>query len=262
MGKLKGILRKLFRGFYYSLYGKSGKAILINNEEYVVSAHIARGINPVIDETPLKLLINLAKNIDVLFDIGANIGIISVILSKKMQPGTTIYSFEPAPNTFKFLADTARVQKGNAKVLPYKYAISNKIETLHFTDMERTTRNHITNEEGRGTVAVDAITIDSFCATNKVVPQLFKIDVEGAEYRALQGMAQTLKNNNCTVLVEIHPEFLQEHGVTDKMFEEYVNAIGYKVFNTEGKEIPSIEILRNIIVILAKEYPGAEIFKI
>ena len=50
-----GILRKAFRSSYYALYGKAGKNIKINNEDYTVSAHIARGIASEIDEVPLKL---------------------------------------------------------------------------------------------------------------------------------------------------------------------------------------------------------------
>src|SRR5580658_7176486 len=101
------ILRKAFRAIYYTLYGNSGKNIRINNETYTVSAHVARGISNTIDEVPLKLLANLSKTADVLFDIGGNIGVIATILSGKMKKGSIIYSFEPAPLSFKYLADTA-----------------------------------------------------------------------------------------------------------------------------------------------------------
>jgi FkbM family methyltransferase len=262
MGSIKSALRKTLRGIYYSVYGQSGKTITINNEPHTVSAYIARGVNPVIDETPLKLLINLAKDADILFDIGANVGIISVIVANKMKPGSTIYSFEPVPNTFKFLNDSARVQKGNAKVKAFNYAISSKNETLQFSNMERTTRNHIIKEAATNTIPVTAVSLDSFCAEHKVIPQVLKIDIEGAEYWALQGMQQTLKNNNCKVLVEIHQEYLQANGITGKMFEDYVNSIGYKVFNIEGKEISPDKMIANVNVILAKEHPGQAVFTI
>ncbi len=122
---MKQVLRKAFRFSYYSLYGRQGKSILINDEPHTVSAHIARGVKSTIDETPLKLLSNLAKNADTVFDVGANVGIIFVMLAKKMKPGSSIHAFEPAPITYKFMADSARVQQGNAKVTPHNYAISN-----------------------------------------------------------------------------------------------------------------------------------------
>ncbi len=262
MSALKNTFRVLFRSLYYAVYGRAGKAITINNEQYVVSAHTARGINPVIDELPLKLLCNLAKDANILFDIGANIGVISLILSKKMKPGSTIYAFEPAPATFVYLKDTARVQKGNAKVIAFNNAISNKNEVLRFTNLERTTRNHVVTDNRADTLPVNAIALDSFCAEHKVIPEVIKIDIEGAEYWALQGMAQTLKHNNITVLVEIHPEYLATNDITGKMFEDYILSIDYKAFDISGSEIPASEILHNTIVVLAKQKPAATVFNI
>ncbi len=260
MSFIKNSLRGLFRQLYYAVYGKAGKSITINNEAYQVSAHTARGINSVIDELPLKLLGNLVKDADVVFDIGANIGVISIILSKKMKQGATIYAFEPAPNTFVYLKDTARVQTGNAVIIPFNNAISNKQEVLQFTNLERTTRNHVVTGNQPGTIAVKAITIDAFCAEHKVVPQVMKIDVEGAEYWALLGMEQTLKQNDCTILVEIHPEYLASHGITAAMFQDFIQLVGYKVFNTAGQELHAAEILNNIIVILARKQPASAVF--
>ncbi len=256
------MLKRIFRYFYRLLYLKSGKGIKINNEDYNVSAYVARGINSVIDETPLKLLINLSRNAETVFDIGGNIGVIAVILAKKMQPGTTIYSFEPAPLSYQYLEDTARVQKGNARIITVNNAVSNNNEKLAFTNDGNSCTNHISTQQEEGTVLIDAITIDSFCEKSKVIPQVMKIDIEGAEYWALEGMQKTLKNNNCMVLVEIHGAFLTENHINGAMFGNIVDNIGYKVYNTKGEEIRGSEIMENACVILAKSKPDDAIFKI
>ena len=260
MGLIKYIFRKLFRDIYYAAYGRSGKAITINNENFVVSAHVARGISPAIGDISLQLLSKLCADVEVLFDLGANIGVMSIILSKKMKPGSVIYAFEPVPNTFKYLADSARVQKGHARILPSMCAVSDRNGTLTFTDLERTTRNHLIEDKEAKGIEVASITLDSFCSDNKVIPQLIKIDIEGAEYLALLGMQQTLKNNDCTVLLEIHQEYLAAHGVTGKMFADMVNAIDYHVFAVNGQEINPEEIIKNTCVILARNKPSQEVF--
>lgn len=256
------VLKDIARSAYYSVYGKSGISVKINNEDYVVSAHVARGLGSVIDEVPLKLLSNLCKEADVLFDIGANIGIIAMILAKKMKPGTTIYSFEPAPVSFKYLADTARVQKGNAKIKAENVAISNEDGKLYFTNDGHSCTNHVATADEAGVISVDAITMDSFCKHNKVVPQVVKVDVEGAEYLALQGMRDTLKNNNCTVLMEMHLIQLKESGVSGQMFADIIDEVGYKAFSETGAEIASNEVMSHACVILAREKPGTHIFNI
>ena len=128
MSAVKNIFRTIFRKVYYAAYGSNGKQVTINGESYTTSAHIARGIQSTIDETPLKILTRLAKDADILFDVGANVGIISLILSKKMKPGSHIYSFEPVPGTFVFLKDTARVQQGNATIHAFNNAIGSKMK--------------------------------------------------------------------------------------------------------------------------------------
>ena len=262
MHLLKNIFRTLFRALYYRLYGGKGKEILINNKTYTVSAHVARGIHATIDEIPLKLLLNLCKEADILFDIGANIGLISIILSKEMKSNSKIYSFEPAHNTFRYLKDTARVQKGNAAITPVNFAVSSEVGQLQFTDLERSTRNQITTGKQAGTISINATTVDSFCTKNNVVPQVIKVDIEGAEYWALLGMKQTLINNTCIVLVEIHKEYLESNGIASKMFKNFVDSINYKVFNTTGNEIDGNEIMNNPCVILAAQKPPASIFSI
>ncbi len=256
------VLRKVFRFSYYLAYGRSGKGVRINNEDYNVSAYVARGISSSIDEVPLKLLANLCVNADTLFDIGGNIGIIAMILAKKMKPGTTIYSFEPAPLSFKYLEDSARVQKGNARIIPVNYAVSNNNDKLYFTNDGNSCTNHISAANEKGTISIDSVTIDAFCETNKVVPQVMKIDIEGAEYWALEGMQKTLRNNDCTVLVEIHQGYLESNGIDNHKFGKLIDTIGYKVFNTVGDEIKSDDAMKNSCVILSRKPLPKNIFQI
>ena len=256
------ILRKLFRSLYYAVYGKGGKVIKINNEDYNVSAYVARGINSVIDEVPLELLVNLCRNADMVLDVGGNIGVVAMIVAKKMKPGSRMHSFEPGPGAFRYLADNARVQSGNAKITAHNYAISNENGKIQFTDGADATTNHIADQANANTVAIDAITIDWFCEKHKIAPQVIKVDIEGAEYWALEGMQQTLKNNNCRVLMEIHQTFLQEHNIDSKMFGQIIDAVGYKVYNEQGKQVGNDQVMYNTCVILSRDYPGDDVFKI
>ncbi len=256
------ILRKAFRSSYYILHGRSGKNIKINNEDYTVSAYVARGITSVIDEVPLKLLLNLSKNADILFDIGGNIGVIATLVAKKMKPGSVIYSFEPAPLSYKYLADTARVQKGNARIISVNLAISNNSDKLHFTNDGNSCTNHIADRNETNVVSVDCITIDAWCSQNKILPAVMKIDIEGAEFWALEGMKQTLKNNNIKVLLEIHQGYLADHNITGAMFGKIIEETGYRVFSSTGMELPGDQILKYSCVILSKDVLPEETYKI
>ncbi|MCD6013249.1 MAG: methyltransferase FkbM family [Flavipsychrobacter sp.] len=253
MAFMKGSLRKIFRFLYYFVYGSSGKKIVINGEEYTVSAHIARGVSSRIDEAPLKVLSGLAGQVNVLFDIGGNIGVIAAMLAKKMKAGSVIYSFEPVPLSFEYLQDTARVQTGNARIVPVNNAVSNATEKIYFTNDGVSCLNQISAENTTETIAITPIRIDDFCRANNIVPELIKIDIEGAEYLALDGMRQTLKNNDCIVVVEIHTQQLTSSNIDNGMFASLINDIGYKAYSVNGNEIDSNRIMDHECVILSRK---------
>jgi FkbM family methyltransferase len=56
----------------------------------------------------------------------------------------------------------------------------------------------------------DGLTIDSLVERHILSPTLVKIDVEGGELFALQGMRRTLAEHRPHVLVEVHPDLLPE----------------------------------------------------
>ncbi|WP_276135008.1 FkbM family methyltransferase [Polluticoccus soli] len=259
---MRSLLRKPFRKFYYSLYGKQGKCVVINDEKYRVSAHIARGVNSVIDETPYKILKNLVANASVVFDIGANVGIISVLLAKAMKPRTKIYSFEPVPSTFVMLADNARVQDGNAAVIANNLAISNGVGDIFFTNRTTHTINNILRSPEQGAISVKATTVDVFCKENNVTPNVIKVDVEGAEFFALEGMTKTLQQNDCIVLVEIHKSMLADFGVDKQKFVLFLERIGYHLYNESGNQIAYDEILNHTCVVLSSRPLESSMFSI
>lgn len=249
---MKALLRKPFRAAYFALYGKNGKRITINNESYTVSAHIARGIQKTIDETPLRILQALSKNARVVFDLGANIGLVSVITAKSTPKGSVIYAFEPSPTTFKYLKDNARVQTGNATIKPYNLAISDKPGEMYFTNNPAHTLNHLLDKYEDGCVTVKAQSLDSFCQKEGVYPDVIKIDIEGAEYFALQGMINVLKNSSPTIVMEVHTEAILSMGVTKEMFTGLLKDIGYTLYNSSGNRIGYDEIIFNACVVLSK----------
>jgi FkbM family methyltransferase len=244
------------------IYGKNGKEITVNNEKYIVSAHIARGVSSTIDETPYKILRNLCKNANVVFDIGANVGIISTLIAKSMKPNSLIYSFEPVPQTFAMLKDNARVQKGNAKILAYNLAVSNSVGKIYFTNRETHTVNNILNQPDEKSIEVNSTTVDEFCSQNSITPEVFKVDVEGAEFFVLQGMINTLRKNSCTILMEIHNEMLRNFGVDPQKFSDLLKEIGYNLYNSEGEKITYEKAMNNSCIVLSKTEVNKSFFTI
>jgi hypothetical protein len=55
-------------------------------------------------------------------------------------------------------------------------------------------------------------TIDAFCAEHRIVPDVIKIDIEGAEGKALRGAANFLARRRGHLVLELHPAVLRDLG--------------------------------------------------
>lgn len=85
------------------------------------------------------------------------------------------------------------------------------------------------NNRGRGWVRVDLITLDAYCQTHGLAPDLIKIDVEGYQAKAVLGAVETLRQHRPIVIMELHdPEKVQRMGTTNKATVQPLFDLGYR----------------------------------
>ncbi len=135
------------------------------------------------------------------FDVGANIGDYSILLSKLVGSSGKVYSFEPTIITFNKLQERLFQSKCN-NVCPFKNAVYSQNIQIEFNEFPEDFsawnsigRPQMLDPQGSGqyvpivnTEVVQAITLDSFCNDNNIQKiDYLKVDVEGAESDVLQG---------------------------------------------------------------------------
>ena len=77
---------------------------------------------------------------------------------------------------------------------------------------------------------VQTLTIDALVKATKVIPDAITVDIEGAEFLAMQGAIGTLRDHRPLVWLSVHPDLMQrDFGVerVDELFE-FMDAAGYK----------------------------------
>lgn len=152
----------------------------------------------------------------VAFDIGANIGIISVILGK-MFPLGKIFAFEGGANVYDVLKNN--ITRNNlTNVFPYHCAIANYNGYIHFNENSAYGYAIDSNSEiaEKGVVEVSCSTIDQLLSIHSVDRlDLIKLDIEGFEPQALEGAFETIEKFDPIFLMEINPWCIENYGKVD-----------------------------------------------
>jgi FkbM family methyltransferase len=169
----------------------------------------------------------------VVADIGANLGLYTLLASRCVGPTGRVYSFEPDPNNFALLKRSVEANDCTNVVL-HQAAVSNEIGTLCLHRSEEHHGDHRIYACGKGerpTIRVPVTTLDAVLASG-IRLDAVKIDVQGSEWRVLQGMRQVITLNPAlAVVLEFWPRGLGEAGSGAAAFLRQLRNLGLKVRN-------------------------------
>jgi FkbM family methyltransferase len=207
-------------------------------------------------ETPY--LADLLSGAPVCLHIGASDGRHSYVMTQ-VAPKASIHAFEPSAFAFEVLKTCMKWHGIADRVVPVHAAVSD-----HRGEMYLVTPRKMSGRMGRayafvsetaatgeGPVRPDlqdqgaevqstpVVTIDDYCAQhglNKV--DFIRMDIEGAEQKALAGAVQVLDRDRPHVLLEIHPLMLEGRfgGSADAVVELF-RSRGYRMFAVDGDRL-------------------------
>lgn len=170
---------------------------------------------------------------DVLFDVGANVGLYSIYAAKR-QAGCRVYAFEPAAPNIERLCRNVEAN-GLSNVVPCTFALSNEtgFSLLHLSSLEKGAALHALNGEHDLVPAcgpalrqgVFAVTLDEAVARFGLPrPTLLKLDVDGIEEKIAAGGAALLASPSLrSVLIEC----LRADGASSSPLEDRLRQAGF-----------------------------------
>lgn len=174
------------------------------------------------------VFINYIKKDSVVLDIGGHLGYFSCLAAALAANGS-VHVFEVDPKCIGLIHQNTAINNFK-NVTTNNMAVSNKngVETIPVTDNPNPSLIINSTETG---IEVPAIRIDDYIENHSVVPDFVKIDVEGAEWKVLQGMSQLLDHTGLTLLVEIHVNNLIDF--FDTNYQEIIAFLIAKGFSIE-----------------------------
>src|SRR5262245_8760310 len=180
---------------------------------------------------------------DIFVDVGANIGLFTVLAARYVGAGGAVYAFEPCAKTYQRLLANVELN-GLTNVSCHQAALSDlsgrrdmKVSLDGFDACNSFSQPVF--GELFGSELVDSITWDEFAdehfLTGRVA--MMKIDVEGWETYVVEGGARTLGREDAPILqIEFNDQSALPAGVSGRKLYDALEALGYKMFSYDPRE--------------------------
>jgi FkbM family methyltransferase len=142
------------------------------------------------------------------YDVGANVGFTAVLAAKQVLPGGRVICFEPLQANAELIYHNARLN-GFSDVEVRVEALGRQDGEAEFTLSHSPTWGRLAEAgatpEASGTIRVPVRSLDSIRAREKIaLPELIKMDVEGAEADVLAGAVGLLAEARPVLVIELH----------------------------------------------------------
>ena len=133
-------------------------------------------------------------------DLGAHTGSYTLLASHLVSETGRVFAFEPAPGNFALLKANV---KGRNNVRLIEKAVSNQVGTtkLFLSPYDTITHSMYDAQDGRQSIDVEVTTLDEFFRGEDCKIDLIKMDIEGAETSALEGMADIIREEESLKII-------------------------------------------------------------
>lgn len=171
----------------------------------------------------------------VFYDVGANVGLYSLLAANSVGPAGRVIAFEPSTRNCGFFKRHMEMNKIENFSL-HQIAIAESDGVAKFDDDGDPVGFRVASH---GKTTVQQRKLDSLVESKELPPPTYlKIDVEGAELEVLEGAKNIIKNHQPEVFIETHERFVP--GVHQACIR-WLEQNGYKVLEF-CSEVPKIEI--------------------
>ncbi len=161
----------------------------------------------------------------VFVDIGASVGYYTLLTASLVGSSGKVYSFEPLQKNINILLRNI-FDNGFKNIIVFPFALidSSELKIKLFSNGVAG-QGSLVDEKSRVGIEVNSIIFDELNKKERIVPDMIKIDVEGAQLQVLKGMKEILETKReLTIIMEDY---------TQEAVEWLIKDYGFKIITTE-----------------------------
>lgn len=213
----------------------------------------------VFEPTATALLPDLVHAGDAVIDVGANIGYYSLLCARLAGANGRVYAFEPEPQSFALLQENIALN-GYRNIVAERRALGQRSGRGTLWANQGTNqgdhRVYDPGEANRQTLDIDIAALDDLLAPDLAV-QFVKMDIQGAEPFALQGMRAVLaRSPRVSLLTEFWPLGLQRAGMPAPSCLDLISTLGFsRVLEVDEHRQRVVPVQRGELL---RRYPSGE----
>jgi FkbM family methyltransferase len=212
-----------------------GSRLIISNGMVGATGNIYVGL---MEYEDMSFLLHYLKEDNLFFDIGANVGVYTVLASQVKKANSV--AIEPISLTYERLIDNIQINR-LSNVVSMNIGLSFEKSKLYFTT-GKDAMNSVALPSDKDTLEVEVDTLDNLSSIYGY-PKIIKMDVEGYETNVLRGASKTLESDNLEVIIIELNGSGNKFGYSDEDIHTNLQLMGFDSFTYDpfNREIIKLE---------------------
>jgi len=238
----------LFKKAFQLLYDKfapdewilvevEGVKMYVNTRDRAISRFILQ--QGCYEKGTTKVFKNVVKEGMTVIDIGACFGYYSLIAASLVGKEGRVFAFEPHPFNYEWLIKNIHLN-GFRNIFPYKKAVADKkgIAKLFCTN-DIVGHSIISRQTSVKIIEVETISLKEFLEENRILPDVIKMDIEGAENDVIRDLKKKIEEmDNLMIFLEAEHINRETFSFLNKHFQLYYIQTNGQLhpFNSQSNE--------------------------
>jgi len=196
----------------------------------------------------IEFIENNVKKDHYVVEVGANVGIQSLHLAKKVGDNGRVFAFEPTEFALRKLTKNCELNPElSSRISVLKRLVTDGKHSTPISTIRSSWQTDLSRNNDESINSNLAISIDEFIVDEKISRlDILKIDVDGYDFKVLQGAKKAILKFKPLIYVELGEEALNEQGDSVKDIYNFLIELGYEGrLATNYHQIIDIEVTLN-----------------